>query len=120
MHDIQQALRRKKLSVNIVRVIRNPCRSTIPYRCAKANPTAHSLEMSRLITGGQGWGRIRPIRIRIGIREYSSNSNFENDLKIRRIRIPKQKFEFAIANSNSNRILLPKFANIHQKIEFAL
>jgi hypothetical protein len=36
----------------------------------------------------QGWGKIRPIRIRIRIREYSTNSNFENDRKIRRIRIP--------------------------------
>jgi hypothetical protein len=35
----------------------------------------------------QGWGKIRPIRIRIRIREYSANSNFENDGKIRRIRI---------------------------------
>jgi hypothetical protein len=35
----------------------------------------------------QGWGKIRPVRIRIRIREYSANSNFENDWKIRRIRI---------------------------------
>jgi hypothetical protein len=68
----------------------------------------------------QGWGKIRPLRIRIRIREYSANSNFEKDGKIRRIRIPKQKFEIAIANSNSNRILLPKIANIHPKFEFAL
>jgi hypothetical protein len=36
----------------------------------------------------QGWGKFRPIRIRIRILEYSANSNFENDGKTRRIRIP--------------------------------
>jgi hypothetical protein len=35
----------------------------------------------------KGWGKIRAIRIRIRIREYSANSNFENDGKTRRIRI---------------------------------
>jgi hypothetical protein len=44
----------------------------------------------------QGWGKIRPIRIRIRIREYSANSNFAHECKIRRIRsrILKLKFEF--------------------------
>jgi hypothetical protein len=66
----------------------------------------------------QGWGKIRPIRIRIRIREYSANSNFKNGAKIRGIRIPAQKFEFALAKSN--RILFPKFANIRQEFEFTL
>jgi hypothetical protein len=44
---------------------------------------------------------------------------------IRRIRILKMtgkfaEFEFRNRNSNPNRILLPKFANIHPKFEFAL
>jgi hypothetical protein len=45
----------------------------------------------------QRWGKIRPIRIRIRIREYSANLSFEKVCIIRRIqfRILKLKFEFA-------------------------
>jgi hypothetical protein len=58
----------------------------------------------------QGWGKIRPIRIRIRIREYSANSNFENDWKIRRIRIrlPTQKFAFESNPVSKIREYLPR------------
>jgi hypothetical protein len=56
----------------------------------------------------QGWGKIRPIRICIRISEYSANSNFENDRKIRQIRIPKQKFEFESNPASKTREYSPK------------
>jgi hypothetical protein len=68
----------------------------------------------------QGWGKIRPIRIRIRIREYSANPNFEKECIIRRIRIRilKLKFEFARIEFESNRTRVPKFVEYSQKFEF--
>jgi hypothetical protein len=49
--------------------------------------THNEYEYMSLVYPCQGWGKIRPIRIRIRIREYSANSNFENNGKIRQIRM---------------------------------
>jgi hypothetical protein len=70
----------------------------------------------------QGWGKIRPIRIRIRIREYSANPNFEKECIIRRIRIRilKLKFEFARIEFESNRTRVPEFVEYSPKIRIRL
>lgn len=70
----------------------------------------------------QGWGKIRPIQIRIRIREYSANSNFASECTIRRIRIRilKLKFEFGRIEFESNRTRVAKFVEYSSKIRIRL
>jgi hypothetical protein len=70
----------------------------------------------------QMWGKIRPIQIRIRIREYSANSNFASECTIRRIRIRilKLKFEFGRIEFESNRTRVAKFVEYSLKIRIRL
>jgi hypothetical protein len=62
-------------------------------------------------TKNQGWGKIRPIQIRIRIREYSANSNFASECTIRRIRIRSNRIRIESNPSGQIRRIFVKNSN---------